>query len=31
MIDVGFIRPAHAGILVARDTLDELLGGDDRL
>jgi uncharacterized protein (TIGR00730 family) len=25
MIDVGFIRPAHAGILVARDTLDELI------
>jgi uncharacterized protein (TIGR00730 family) len=25
MIDVGFIRPAHAGILVARDTLPDLL------
>jgi uncharacterized protein (TIGR00730 family) len=25
MIEVGFIRPAHAGILVARDTLDGLL------
>jgi len=25
MIDVGFIRPAHAGILVARDTLPELI------
>ena len=25
MIDVGFIRPAHAGILIARDTLPELL------
>jgi len=25
MIDVGFIRPAHAGILIARDTLPDLL------
>lgn len=25
MIEVGFIRPAHAGILIARDTLDGLL------
>ena len=25
MIDVGFIRPAHSGILVARDTLGDLL------
>ncbi len=25
MIDVGFIRPAHAGILVARDTLAALI------
>ncbi len=25
MIDVGFIRPAHAGILIARDTLPELI------
>ena len=26
MIDTGFIRSAHAGILIARDTLPELLG-----
>ena len=25
MIDVGFIRPDHAGIIVARETLDDLL------
>ncbi len=25
MIDVGFVRPAHAGILIAHDTLDALL------
>jgi len=25
MIDTGFIRPAHAGIIVARATLDDLL------
>lgn len=25
MIAVGFIRPAHAGILIARDDLDELI------
>jgi len=25
MIEVGFIRPAHAGILIARDTLPDLL------
>ncbi len=26
MIETGFIRPAHAGILIARETLDDLLG-----
>lgn len=25
MIEVGFIRPAHQGIIVARDTIEELL------
>jgi len=25
MIETGFIRPAHAGILIARDTIDDLL------
>jgi len=25
MIDVGFVRPAHAGILIARDTLRDLI------
>ena len=25
MIETGFVRPAHAGILIARDTLDALL------